>query len=105
MHTNKINVIFLISSFKNANTGIGGHYRSTSQFASALQSQYDVTVFTVGDLPSPVLQSTPQYRHIKSDGFSDVVSLRRIKSHIAEIGSEASTFLVSVGGIKSYLYA
>jgi len=101
-------VIFLVSSLKGVNTGIGGHYRSIKEISDLLSSELDVDVLTWGDVPSPVFDGDPRYRHIHTcSPFSPngIHGLRKAVRHIIDGRSERRVTLVTVGWMFSCISA
>lgn len=59
-------LIFSLSSFRGFNTGVGGHYRSVLEFSKILSVDFDVSIITFGDIPSPVYSELGNYTHVEA---------------------------------------
>lgn len=101
-------VVFLISSLRGVNTGIGGHYRSVKEIAALLRTSMDVRVVTWGDVPSPVLADEDGYVHVHTSGIFSPSGIRRLRTAVSSIcaGSQTKPIrIVSVGWIFSVMAA
>lgn len=100
-------LIFVISSFKGVNTGIGGHYRSVREIAALLQDIAEVKVVTFGDVPSSVFDGHPSYSHVHARSLFSPRGICSLRAVIREAASRhlGPTFLISVGWILSYVAA
>lgn len=74
-----MNIIYIISCFKNTNSGVGGHYHSMIATATALSTQHAVQIVSIGNLIPKVLskQSIP-FKHV-------YFQLNKIKNSLREI--------------------
>lgn len=98
-------IAFFMSSNSTLNTGIGGHYRSLKEIASVLQPDFDVHVFTYGDVPSPVLKSLDCYRHIDTGHYlrpGTWLRLRRLRDEL-DPGADGEILYVTVGDLTCYI--
>jgi hypothetical protein len=76
-------VVFIISSYIDRNTGIGGHFRSLKTISNQLELNYDVKIYSFGSLKSPVLSDLPYYQHFQCDLYIKKIISDDLKEKIA----------------------
>lgn len=97
-------VAFFISSYSDLNTGVGGHYRSVKEIANLLSADYDVRVFTFGNVPSPILSQLDCYEHIDAGNIllpQTWRTLRRVRDRLNSGDDEI--LYVTVGDLACYV--
>jgi hypothetical protein len=101
-------LIFLISSFRGFNTGIGGHYRSVREIAKLLGETNRIKIITYGNVPSPVFSGDINYRHVEAVSVFSPSGISRVRHSLREVAldqPQSRTLLISVGWIASYVAA
>lgn len=100
-------IVFLISSFRGVNTGVGGHYRSVKEISALLSDIAEVQVVTFGDVPSPVFEGHQAYTHIQAWSCFSLSGIIRFRRFLREFSGDMGgrTVVISVGWIISYVVA
>lgn len=100
------NIIFIVTSLRRVNTGIGGHYRSVKEISNLLSQNANVKVFTFGDVQSPVFHGDEKYSHIHSISALSPTGLIRLRNALKDFLTKNSAggpiAVISVGWIFSY---
>ncbi|SFR61741.1 Glycosyltransferase involved in cell wall bisynthesis [Marinobacter daqiaonensis] len=98
-------IVFFLSSYSTINTGVGGHYRSLKEIASILQSDFDVRIFTFGNVPSPILQQLDCYRHVETGPLVSPGTWRTLRNLRKELSFEPDreVLYVTVGDLICYV--
>lgn len=95
-------LIFSLSSFRGFNTGVGGHYRSVLEFSKILSVDFDVSIITFGDIPSPVYSELENYTHVEASTALDPRALRKLRQIVMKVAGGNALRIITTGLNNDY---
>lgn|GEM_PF-3538906 len=95
-------LIFSLSSFTGFNTGVGGHYRSVLEFSKILSSDFNVSIITFGDIPSPVYSGLRNYTHVEASSSLNPRAICRLRRAVVAAAAGDPARIVTTGLNNDY---